>query len=233
MSIIINLSEENFKKVVQNSNCYADICRNLGLRRQGGYYRTIKRRILKENINISHFIPLSQRLSKAANFNWISKESFLQRLNDGEKFCDDTLKKKIIEFDMLPFKCSECNLGNIWNGKRLVLQLDHIDGIHTNNKISNLRWMCPNCHSQTVTFCGKHKKTKIQIKTSHKFINPSKRPPKETLIKDINSLSFLAIGRKYGVSDNAVRKWCKFYGLPHLKRNMVGDAGLEPAVFRM
>lgn len=59
--------------------------------------------------------------------------------------------------------CAICALNNTWNGKELVLQLDHIDGNSDNNSVSNLRILCPNCHTQTETFCtkGGSKITKI------------------------------------------------------------------------
>ncbi len=47
--------------------------------------------------------------------------------------------------------CSECGI-NEWNGKSLTLQIDHIDGNNQNNLIENLRWLCPNCHTQTDTW---------------------------------------------------------------------------------
>lgn len=55
-------------------------------------------------------------------------------------------------------KCSECTLSAEWNNRPLKLQLDHIDGDRTNNKIDNLRLLCPNCHSQTSTYAGKNLK---------------------------------------------------------------------------
>ena len=66
-----------------------------------------------------------------------------------------------------PEICVLCNIGTEWNGKPLVLQLDHIDGNSDNNMPSNLQLLCPNCHTQTETFgskqtiaAGKHKQTK-------------------------------------------------------------------------
>lgn len=50
--------------------------------------------------------------------------------------------------------CEECNTGCLWNGQFLNLQVDHMDGNNKNNFPSNLRLLCPNCHSQTLNFCG-------------------------------------------------------------------------------
>ena len=63
------------------------------------------------------------------------------------------LKKYVIEKN--GEKCSECGQGNTWNNKSLVLQLDHIDGNSDNNFPSNLRLLCPNCHTQTENFGSK------------------------------------------------------------------------------
>lgn len=48
-------------------------------------------------------------------------------------------------------KCEDCGVTE-WRGKKLILELDHIDGDRTNHKFENLRILCPNCHSQTETF---------------------------------------------------------------------------------
>jgi hypothetical protein len=64
------------------------------------------------------------------------------------------LKKIIKDFELLPWKCSCCSIEN-WQGKDIILELDHIDGSAHNCKLENLRLLCPNCHSQTDTFRGK------------------------------------------------------------------------------
>lgn len=62
-------------------------------------------------------------------------------------------KRLLIEFHEFLDECSECGLGSVWNGKPITLQLDHIDGDNLNNLVSNLRILCPNCHTQTPTYC--------------------------------------------------------------------------------
>ena len=54
------------------------------------------------------------------------------------------------------YTCEECGCGNEYNGKPLSLELEHIDGVRHNNKIENLKILCPNCHSQTPTFRGRN-----------------------------------------------------------------------------
>ena len=66
------------------------------------------------------------------------------------------LKKRLIKDGILEYKCDECGLDS-WNNKNIVLQLDHINGISNDHRLNNLRLMCPNCHSQTETYCGRNK----------------------------------------------------------------------------
>jgi len=68
------------------------------------------------------------------------------------------LKKRLLEEGMLKNVCSECDQKPWWNGKILVLELDHINGNPKDNRIENLRILCGHCHSQTSTFCRGHKK---------------------------------------------------------------------------
>ncbi len=66
------------------------------------------------------------------------------------------IRKRIIKENLLPYKCSKCEL-NEWLGKKLSLHLDHIDGNNNNHDLDNLRFLCPNCHSQTSTYTGRNK----------------------------------------------------------------------------
>lgn len=66
------------------------------------------------------------------------------------------IRKRIIKENLLPYKCSKCEL-NEWLGKKISLHLDHIDGNNNNHDLDNLRFLCPNCHSQTSTYTGRNK----------------------------------------------------------------------------
>jgi hypothetical protein len=101
-------------------------------------------------------------------------------------------------------KCYECGIGEEWNGKSLILEMDHIDGDKHNNKRDNLRFLCPNCHSQTQTFRIKNYKAE----SSNKKVNSPSRKwvDEETLLNSIKQGGSIAsILRRAGlkpVGDN-------------------------------
>jgi 5-methylcytosine-specific restriction endonuclease McrA len=68
-----------------------------------------------------------------------------------------SIRRVIIKENLIQYKCSECNIQN-WNNKSLSLHLDHINGMSNDNRLENLRFLCPNCHSQTETYTGRNKK---------------------------------------------------------------------------
>lgn len=83
------------------------------------------------------------------------KENVLKDLNESGTYRGNCYIKRIIkEYNLLEYKCSECSISN-WKNKEISLELDHIDGQAHNCKIDNLRFLCPNCHSQTDTFRGR------------------------------------------------------------------------------
>jgi len=81
-------------------------------------------------------------------YRWINET--IPRIENGDKTEPSTVKKYLVE--KFGNKCVECGQENSWNNKPLMLQLDHIDGDSDNSLISNLRLLCPNCHTQTETY---------------------------------------------------------------------------------
>lgn len=73
-------------------------------------------------------------------------------------YCTSHLSKRLQRDGLLKYMCAHCGLASLWEGKPLVLHLDHIDGNARNHRLTNLRFLCPNCHSQTDTYCGKNSK---------------------------------------------------------------------------
>lgn len=68
------------------------------------------------------------------------------------------LKLRLVKENLLQYECSDCENKGEWNGKKITLQLDHKNGINNDNRLENLRFLCPNCHSQTDNYAGKNNK---------------------------------------------------------------------------
>ena len=145
--------EENLRIAISDSECKSDVLRKLGISTKSGNFQTLDRYIKKYNIDSSNLLYDNKRGNK-----WSKKYS------NEEVFCEHspikghTLKNRIINERLLEYKCQKCDLVDKWNGIELKLQLDHRNGINDDNRLINLRFLCPNCHSQTETFCIGNKK---------------------------------------------------------------------------
>jgi transposase-like protein len=113
-----------------------------------------------------------------------------------------TIKKILVRDHGVKEECAICKIEPMWHGKTLVLQLDHIDGINSNNNVSNLRLLCPNCHSQTSNYTGKNTKGRSR---GHRI------PSKEELLTLLETCSVYALARLRGVSTRTIYNWLKSY----------------------
>jgi hypothetical protein len=105
--------------------------------------------------------------------------------------------------------------GKTWNKKPLSLHVDHKDGNTFNNKSKNLRFLCPNCHSQTANYSGrKNRIDKRKTRFERPEIRRVKRPTSSVLKKLLWEMPTTQIAKRFGVSDKAVEKWAKFYKIP-------------------
>jgi|APGre2960657444_1045066.scaffolds.fasta_scaffold28600_4 hypothetical protein len=84
---------------------------------------------------------------------------------NGKEWGSELLRKYLHHYKLKPYHCDICSLTE-WNGQHITLELDHIDGVRDNNALNNLRWLCPNCHSQTPTFRGYNKTLTGKAKVS-------------------------------------------------------------------
>lgn len=130
----------------------------------GGNVKLLKQKIQEFNIDISHFKHQSwnKGLTKKDCPNLGSKEkySLSEILIKDSSVTQAVLRKYIKRHNVIEYKCSFCgNIGK-WLDTEMSLELDHINGINNDNRIENLRYLCPNCHAITKTYCGKNKKVK-------------------------------------------------------------------------
>lgn len=149
-------TDEQFSEAVKNNFSVRNVLKILGVSPTGGSYKLFYSRVKKLNIDISHFT--GQAHLKGKNHNWNPKIPLEEVLiKDSEYSSTSGLKLRLIKEQVIIEKCKRCGIIE-WEGEKLSLHLDHIDGDNTNNEISNLRLLCPNCHSLTPTYCGKNKK---------------------------------------------------------------------------
>ena len=142
------MEEKEFIKVCFESDSMAQAAATLGM-----HFNTFKRKAVKlgcYNTNQS-----GKGITKQHNGNKIP----LAKILDGghPQYQTNKLKKRLIKEGLKTNQCEECKITE-WNGKAIVMELDHIDGDRTNHSLENLKILCPNCHSQTETFRGKNVK---------------------------------------------------------------------------
>jgi hypothetical protein len=207
---------ENLKNTITQSRTYSEVLKRLGIRAAGGNFNTLKKYIKKYEIDITHFEAYKVRNEKLSEFrkNFVKKD-IQDYLVQGSDYNRGHLKERLYSEKIKERNCEICGQGEEWNGKKMSLILDHINGIWNDNRIENLRIVCPNCNATLETHCGKQKKKKTPEKkiTEVDFTKRRKvdRPEYAVLIKETSEFGFVSVGKKYGVSDNAIRKWVKFY----------------------
>jgi hypothetical protein len=153
---VIKYTKEKLQEAVLASFSVSQVIRYFGLKLTGGTHSHISKKIKTFEIDTSHF------LGKATNCGdthkgGLSKRDAKQVLVKSDKNYREKhsyLHKSLIEIGR-EYKCEFCSCDGTWNGDKITLQIDHIDGDWSNNLSENLRFLCPNCHSQTKTFGSK------------------------------------------------------------------------------
>jgi hypothetical protein len=136
--------------VVRSSTSYHEVLRSLGLKITGGSQGNIKRLVLKYQIDTSHFVGQHSRKGQRPH-NRLHWTGILVRSDMDYRQSPRLLRRALLESGV-PEQCHICGIGPVWCGRHLRLQVDHKDGDFQNNLQENLRFLCPNCHSQTDTF---------------------------------------------------------------------------------
>jgi hypothetical protein len=150
------ITNEELISAINNSISYQSILKLFNLRPDiNSNNNWIRNKIASLNIDVSHF--LGQGHLKGKKHNWGAKIALADILVKNSDYSSTSgLGKRLIKEEILPNQCNRCSI-NTWQGEELSLHLDHIDGDNTNHEISNLRLLCPNCHSLTPTYCGRNK----------------------------------------------------------------------------
>lgn len=140
------MTDEQLEEAVKNSLSFAGVLRYLGIKQAGGSHSYYKKRIIKAGIDYSHFTGKGHNKGKVSNTRRTSKQILILRLT-GRRECCKRLRRALFESGV-DHRCSLCGNGPEWMGHSLTLDIDHINENWLDDRIENLRFLCPNCHSQ-------------------------------------------------------------------------------------
>lgn len=245
-SVIWKISEEDFKNLVETSKTMSQVLSFFQMENKGNNYKTCKARIKEMGLNTEHFLNCRE---SSINTRRVTREIFITRLCEDSHYINNHIKEGLIKFNLKEYKCEKCNLGDVWQNEYISLQLEHKNGKSNDNRLENLCFLCPNCHSQTDTFAGKRHKKRYLCVACNKAICRStgkgknklcaicaakqsrkyERPVKEKLEELIKTIPMENIPKELNLkcSGNAIKKWCKEYNIdyknlsPYSRKNRI------------
>lgn len=184
-ALIDKFSREELEQIVKESSSIREIMRRIGyVGTSGSITKSVKKRLIDFNI------PYNELFSKS------SLKNSRRKLTDDDVFTKDstvsqsTVVKRYLEGNYSEYKCAICGQEPFWNGQTLTLTLDHINGINNDNRIQNLRWICPNCNRQLPTYGGRnfHRNPDGSAKKNHCAMCKSEISKNATLCKKCSEI---------------------------------------------
>lgn len=149
-------NKKQLREAVKSSRSIRQILSKLGLKEAGGNYSQIKKYIKIYKINNRHFTGRGWNKGKKMPFT--PRIPLNQILVNGSNYQSHKLKKRLFRKGLKKQLCENCGWKEVSEDGRIPLELDHINGIRTDNRLHNLRILCPNCHSLQSTHRGKNSK---------------------------------------------------------------------------
>jgi hypothetical protein len=149
---IRSCTAEEIIGAVQASKSMAQVLVKLGVRR-GGNQSRLKSRIVELGIDVSHL--QGQAWRRGSTIPAVPARPLSEILVAGRLTHTGDLKKRLFAACLKEARCEGCGL-DYWNGQPIPLELEHVNGKRDDNRLHNLRILCPNCHAQTPTYRGRN-----------------------------------------------------------------------------
>lgn len=208
------------------------LIRKIGMQVNGTNHDRVREFIEEHGIELAKKGPTLVRTKKLDDEIFVENSTYTN---------NNHIKARLVKDHGFANRCSMDACENpepFWAGKPLTLQLDHINGVNNDNRMWNLRIICPNCHTQTPTFGSRNRKTLDQIsertcecggsksRRSARCVSCHKEkvlvssgkiewPPVVELVQMVRDSNFSQVSKKLGVSDNAIRKHLKARGVDY------------------
>lgn len=139
-----NYTDNDVRAAVKTSLCISNVLDKINLSKHGSNFNTIRKIISRLELDTSHFDTKRARVLRHGRDYFTFEKIFCR----DSKYSRGNLRNRALHYKILPHECNECGNEGAWRGKPIILELDHINGINNDNRIENLRFLCPNCHSQ-------------------------------------------------------------------------------------
>jgi hypothetical protein len=231
-------TEEEARAAIAASLSFAEALRRLGKCPTGGASKSLRKWTVTWGISTDHFDQYAASRGRATR----RRRPLEEILTENSTFARNHLKERLYDASLKRPVCELCGQDELWRGRPMGLILDHINGVSNDNRIENLRIVCPNCAATLDTHCGRKLRlpprecalcgAAFQPKyAEHRYCSTwcgqrharphlrgprpqarkVERPPYEQLVEEIQTMGYCTVGRKHGVSDNAIRKWVRAY----------------------
>lgn len=157
-----NLSDDDIRMAVQQHATITDILQSLGRKPSGKNYQCIRDAVRRLSLDTSHWYPRGRK--PRPNPNLIP---LVRVMVENSTYPRRSLKRRLIAEGILKNECGSCGIPPTWNGKPLTFHLEHRNGIPNDHRLENICLLCPNCHSQTPTYCGRNIHPDNRAKQKH------------------------------------------------------------------